>query len=57
MAVRLIQRPEEPPLGAGECALGPSVAAIAGAIRDALGVRVRAMPFTPESIAAAMDAA
>ncbi|MBX6372614.1 MAG: xanthine dehydrogenase family protein molybdopterin-binding subunit [Acetobacteraceae bacterium] len=54
---RLIQRPDQPPLGAGECALAPSVAAIAGAIRDALGVRVRAMPFTPETIAAAMDAA
>jgi CO/xanthine dehydrogenase Mo-binding subunit len=54
--VRLIPRPEQPPLGAGECALAPAVAAIAGAIRDALGVRVRAMPFTPESIAAAMEA-
>jgi CO/xanthine dehydrogenase Mo-binding subunit len=54
--VRLIPRPEQPPLGAGECALAPAVAAIAGAIRDALGVRVRAMPFTPETIAAAMEA-
>ncbi|WP_188898838.1 xanthine dehydrogenase family protein molybdopterin-binding subunit [Caldovatus sediminis] len=54
--VRLLQRPDEPPLGAGECALAPTVAALAGAIRDALGVRVRAMPFTAENIAAAMDA-
>lgn len=55
--VRLLHRPDQPPLGAGECALAPTVAALAGAIRDALGVRVRAMPFTPENIAAAMDAA
>ena len=50
--VRLIARPEEPPLGAGEAALSPTIAAIANAIRDALGVAPRAMPFTPENIAA-----
>ncbi|MBW8269239.1 xanthine dehydrogenase family protein molybdopterin-binding subunit [Caldovatus aquaticus] len=57
VAVRLLPRPDQPPLGAGECALAPTVAALAGAIRDALGVQVRAMPFTRETIAAAMDAA
>ncbi|WP_426955829.1 molybdopterin cofactor-binding domain-containing protein [Muricoccus radiodurans] len=51
--VRLIARPEERPLGVGECATGPTVAAIANAIHDALGVRVRRMPFTVEAIAAA----
>lgn len=51
--VRIIARPEEPPLGAGEAALSPTIAAIANAIRDALGVAPRAMPFTPETIAAA----
>jgi CO/xanthine dehydrogenase Mo-binding subunit len=51
--VRLVPRPEEPPLGAGEAALGPTIAAIAAAIHDALGVRPRALPFTPEAIAAA----
>jgi CO/xanthine dehydrogenase Mo-binding subunit len=51
--VRLIARPEEPPLGAGEAATGPTIAAIANAIHDALGLRPRAMPFTPENIAAA----
>jgi len=40
--------------GAGEPSFGPSVAAIANAIHDALGVRPRAMPFTPENLAAAM---
>lgn len=51
----LIARPEAPPLGAGECSLGPVIAAIANAIADALGVRVTRWPFTPENIARAMD--
>ena len=56
--VELIARPEAPFLGAGEASMGPTIAAIAAAIHDALGVRPRALPFTPETIAAAMgDAA
>jgi CO/xanthine dehydrogenase Mo-binding subunit len=51
--VRLIARPEQPALGAGEAALSPTVAAIAGAIRDALGIAPRTMPFTPENLARA----
>lgn len=54
VAVEMIARPDEPPLGAGEAALAPTIAAIANAIRDALGVAPRAMPFTPENIAAAL---
>ncbi len=53
--VQLIDRPDEPPLGVGECATGPVVAAIANAIHDALGVRVRHLPFTAETIARAME--
>jgi CO/xanthine dehydrogenase Mo-binding subunit len=49
--VDLIARAEAPPLGAGEASLGPVIAAIANAIADALGVRVRRWPFTPENIA------
>ncbi|WP_198375796.1 xanthine dehydrogenase family protein molybdopterin-binding subunit [Neoroseomonas rubea] len=49
---RLIARPEAPPLGAGEASLAPTIAAIANAIHDALGIRPRAMPFTPDTIAA-----
>ncbi|WP_431283476.1 molybdopterin cofactor-binding domain-containing protein [Humitalea sp. 24SJ18S-53] len=48
--VRLIDRPEERPLGAGEPSFGPTVAALANAIHDALGVRPRKMPFTPENL-------
>ena len=43
-----------PPLGVGECAQGPTAAAIANAVADALGVRVRALPLTPEQIVASM---
>src|SRR5258706_2965129 len=38
-------------LGAGECTMGPTVAAIANALHDALGVRVRKLPLTTENIA------
>lgn len=51
--VALIARPEAPPLGAGEARCGPTIAAIADAIADALGVRLRHRPFTPGNIAKA----
>ena len=51
--VAIIQRPEAPPLGAGEASMGPVIAAVANAIADALGVRVRHWPFTPDNIAKA----
>ena len=45
----------EASLGAGEASIGPTGAAIANALFDALGVRVRDLPLTPENIVAAMD--
>jgi CO/xanthine dehydrogenase Mo-binding subunit len=45
-----------PSLGAGECTMGPTVAAIANALDDALGVRVRGLPLTAENITKAIDA-
>ena len=47
---------QNPSLGAGECTMGPTVAAIANALHDALGVRVRELPLTPERIAEAINA-
>jgi len=47
---------EFPSVGAGECTMGPTAAAIANALHDALGVRVRDLPLTPERIAAAINA-
>ena len=44
----------EPSLGAGEASQGPTAAAIANALHDALGVRVRELPLTPERIVKAM---
>ena len=43
-----------PSLGVGETAQGPTAAAIGNALADALGVRVRTLPFTEEQILAAM---
>jgi nicotinate dehydrogenase subunit B len=52
--ITVIERPEDPSLGAGECAAGPVAAAIGNAVAHAVGVRVRDMPLTPERIAAAI---
>ncbi|MDX1470861.1 MAG: molybdopterin cofactor-binding domain-containing protein [Flavobacteriaceae bacterium] len=42
--VVVIDRPELPPLGAGEAAQGPATAAIINAIYDAVGVRIYNLP-------------
>jgi nicotinate dehydrogenase subunit B len=55
VAIELIQRPDFEPLGAGEAAHGPVTAAIANAVFDALGVRVRNLPITRERLIAAME--
>lgn len=52
--VDIVSHPEQPSLGAGEIAQGPTAAAIANAVRDALGVAVRDLPLTPERIVAAL---
>jgi CO/xanthine dehydrogenase Mo-binding subunit len=52
--VVLIDHPEQPGLGSGECAAGPTAAAIGNALWHALGVRARDLPFTPERVARAM---
>ncbi len=53
--VEIIQRPEIEPVGAGEAAHGPVTAAIANAVFDALGVRVRDLPLTRDRLVAAME--
>ena len=50
----LLLKSTEKSVGAGECTMGPVAAAIANALHDALGVRVRDLPLTPERIAAAI---
>jgi nicotinate dehydrogenase subunit B len=54
--VALMSQPHAPSLGAGECSSGPTCAAIANAIFDAIGVRMRAMPFTPENLLKTIEA-
>jgi nicotinate dehydrogenase subunit B len=52
----LVDRPDMPFLGCGEGAQGPAPAAIANAIFDAAGIRLREIPFTPERVKAAITA-
>ena len=52
--IELIDRPAEPSVGAGEAATSPIPAAIANAIYDATGARLRDVPFTPERVRAAL---
>ncbi len=52
--VALIDRPEIPPVGAGEAATAPVAAALANAIFDATGVRLRTVPFTPARVESAL---
>jgi nicotinate dehydrogenase subunit B len=46
----LLDRPGAPYLGAGEASQGPTVAAVANAVRNALGVRLYDLPFTPDRV-------
>ena len=48
--VHLIDRPDTPPVGAGEAAMGPVSAAIANAIFDATGTRIRDLPLKAQKI-------
>ena len=54
--VILIDRPDQPLLGAGEAATAPVAAAVANAVFDATGVRLRTVPFTAERMKAALAA-
>jgi nicotinate dehydrogenase subunit B len=49
----LINRPDQPALGAGEPSTVTTAAAVANAIFDAAGIRLRQIPFTPERVMAA----
>ncbi len=53
----LIDRPNERPWGAGEPAAAVVPSAISNAVFDAIGVRLRSVPFTPDKVKAAMKGA
>lgn len=48
--IRLMERTNEPAVGLGEAAVGPTTAAIANAVAAALGTRIRALPLSRERI-------
>ena len=54
LEVVVINRPDVPPTGAGEPSAAAVPAAIANAIHDATGARVRDVPFKPAVVLAAM---
>ena len=47
---KVIDRKGYPYLGVGEVVAGPTGGAISNALRDALGQRIKTMPFTKENI-------
>ena len=47
LTVEVLDRPQLPSLGAGEASQGPAVAAIANAVADAAGIRLRDLPLKP----------
>ncbi len=54
--VVLIDRPDLAFVGAGEAVQGPMAAAIANAVADAVGARLRDMPLMPDRVLAALQA-
>jgi CO/xanthine dehydrogenase Mo-binding subunit len=54
--VELIDRPGQPFLGTGEASQGPTGAALSNAVFDAVGIRLRDIPFTPARVKAALQA-
>jgi nicotinate dehydrogenase subunit B len=50
----LVNRPSDPPMGVGEAACTPVPGALANAVFDATGVRLRTAPFRPDRVKAAL---
>lgn len=55
--VVLVDHPEMPALGGGEPSIVPVAAAVANAVFDAVGARLREVPFTPQRVLAALSSA
>jgi len=54
IAIDIVSRPGDPPLGAGEASATPVPAALANAVFDAVGARMTIVPFTRERVLAAL---
>jgi CO/xanthine dehydrogenase Mo-binding subunit len=55
IVIELIDRPTEPPLGAGEPSSAMVPASISNAVFDATGVRLRSAPFTRQKVMVALE--
>ncbi len=53
--VELIDRPDEPFLGVGEAAHGPTAAAISNALFSAMNIRIKQLPITRERIISSLN--
>ena len=54
IVIELVDRPKEKPWGAGEPSAAVVPSTISNAVFDAVGVRLRSVPFRPEKVKAAM---
>ncbi|HUQ76160.1 MAG TPA: molybdopterin cofactor-binding domain-containing protein [Burkholderiales bacterium] len=52
--VVIVNQPNQPFLGVGEGSQGPAAAAIANAVANVAGIRLRDLPFTPSRVKAAL---
>jgi CO/xanthine dehydrogenase Mo-binding subunit len=55
LEVDLIGDPRSRPMGAGEAASAPVPAAVGNAVYDAIGVRLRTAPLTPQRVLAGLE--
>ena len=55
VVIELIDRPDEPAVGAGEATNSAIPPAIGNAIFDAIGVRLRRVPFTADRVKTALS--
>jgi nicotinate dehydrogenase subunit B len=54
VVIELLDRPNQPPWGSGEPSAAAVPAAISNAVFEAIGVRLRSVPFTPAKVKAAI---
>jgi CO/xanthine dehydrogenase Mo-binding subunit len=57
VVIELIDRPTMPPWGAGEPSASVIPSSISNAVFDAIGVRLRSVPYTPDKVKAALKGA
>lgn len=53
--VVIVNRPDMPSVGAGEAVSGPVAGAIGNAVHDALSIRARILPLSPQNLARAIE--